>query len=140
MLIIDCTNKGRVKFVLQKPLEKSACQSHTLHFEITKLGIRRTPKINSKNPTWKVRAGWGQALQSMTSQSQSTMAMHQRLILLQYWDSHPFIYYSCHAKACLYPTQPYKYIIECVYIYYYNTSLDLHEIHWRILVSTWSIA
>ena len=27
----------------------------------------------------------------------------------------PLIYCSCHPKGCLYPTQPYNYIIECIY-------------------------
>ena len=44
--------------------------------ETIKLGMRRTPKANSKNPIWKMRVGEGQALQSMTFLSQGTVAMH----------------------------------------------------------------
>jgi hypothetical protein len=51
----NCTSKG--KLLLQKPSGKIRMPIPNSSIETTLLGIRRTPEINSKNPTWKVRVG-----------------------------------------------------------------------------------
>ena len=93
--------------------------------EIMKLGIRRTPNTNSKNPTWKVtvyRLGLSLTINDIpNTRRHGNAASHSSPIVTLYIN--PFIYCSCHAKACLYPTQPYKYIIECIYKLYNITIL-----------------
>jgi hypothetical protein len=93
--------------------------------EIMKLGIRRTPNTNSKNPTWKVtvyRLGLSLTINDIPiTRHHGNAAFHSSPIVRLYIN--PFIYCSCHAKACLYPTQPYKYIIECIYKLYNITIL-----------------
>ena len=82
----------------------------------TLLGIRRTPKTNSKDPIWKVRLGQGQALQSINDIP--ITRHHGNACSISFFSNietlSAFIYCSCHAKGCLYSNEPYSYIIECI--------------------------
>ena len=85
--------------------------------ETAPLGVRRTPKTNSKKSNLESEGSQGQALQSMTPLGPITRN-HGNACSISFFSNietlSAFIYCSCHAKGCLYSNEPYSYIIECI--------------------------